>query len=158
MLGPSLLHRSALALVVGAALMTPATQQLHYHLKLTQRDTTGNYAWVGRVTGAVNGRATVTLQFQGTPADKPAEALVQSRWIVRATPDSDSFEASLSGTIDIASGETHLVGAIVKGAGRGQEIETRSQLLNLGPNGTMSDADGAITIFPPVRLTMISQR
>lgn len=157
MLGPSLLHRSALALVAGAVLMTPATQQLHYHLKLTHRDAS-NYAWTGRVTGAVDGPATVTLQFQGTPADKPADALVQTRWIVRATPDSDSFEASLSGTIDVASGKTHLVGAIIKGAGRGQEIETRSQLLNFGPHGTMSDADGTITIFAPVPFTTISQR
>jgi len=123
--------------------------ELSYRLQLDGRDTTGHYNWSGTVEGPTHGRASVELTFQRGPSPQPGLAPVQTRWIVRATPARKSFEAALSGTIDLASGRAHLVGAIIAGAGRGQRIETNSQLFNLGPNESLSESNGTMRIAGP---------
>ncbi len=125
-----------------------AAQRSAYHLTLTGRDTSGAYAWTGPVNGAVTGRATVAVRFQERPGPKPSVAFIDSHWVVSATPASNSFEARLSGTGDIVSGRTHLVGTIIGGAGRGQKIETESNLAFRGPSAEMSGSDGVITVWP----------
>ena len=66
--------------------------------------------------------------------------------MVRAVPESESFKARWRGTADLVSGQTHLVGTITDGAGKGQRVETSSRLLNFGPNGALSDIDGNMVI------------
>jgi hypothetical protein len=44
------------------------------------------------------------------------------------------------------SGQTHLVGTIIHGAGKGRRVETNSRFLNFGPNGALSDIDGNMII------------
>lgn len=137
------------SLVVLAAACAPrsGSHTSAYHLALIHRDTSGVYTWTGPVQGAVTGRATVTLEFQSAAGPTPGAALIWTHWVVDATPASQSFEASLSGTGDIVAGKTHLVGTVIRGAGRGQIIETESDLGYGGPNGTLSQSDGAITIL-----------
>jgi hypothetical protein len=103
----------------------------------------------GSVHGEVIGQAAVELRFQSRPAWIPGAAPVETHRVVNATPESESFEARLSGTIEVVSGKAHLVGAIVNGAGKGQMIETDSRLLNQGPHGSRSDAVGMMTISLP---------
>jgi hypothetical protein len=52
----------------------------------------------------------------------------------------------LRGTVEVISGQTHLVGKITEGAHKGRRVETRSRLLDFGPNGSLSDIDGNMTI------------
>jgi hypothetical protein len=120
--------------------------ELSYRLQLDGRDTTGHYNWSGLVDGPTRGRAAVWLAFQKGPSPEPGLAPVQTRWVVRASPDRKSFEAALNGTIDMVAGRAHLVGVIIAGAGRGQRIETNSQLFNLGPNAALSESNGTIRI------------
>ncbi len=61
-------------------------------------------------------------------------------------PASESFEARLRGTVETVSGQTHLVGTITEGANKGRRVETISRLLNFGPNRSLSDIDGNMTI------------
>ena len=124
-------------------------RELSYRLQLDGRDTTGHYNWSGSVDGPTRGRAAVRLAFQNGPSLHPGLAPVQTRWVVRATPDTESFEAALNGTIDMVSGRAHLVGVIIAGAGRGQRIETNSQLFNLGPNAALSESNGTMKIAGP---------
>ncbi|HEX7337217.1 MAG TPA: hypothetical protein VF252_08420 [Gemmatimonadales bacterium] len=120
--------------------------ELSYRLDLDGRDTAGHYNWSGLITGATEGRAAVQLVFQKGAAPEPGLAPVETRWVVRATPDTDSFEAVLHGTIDLVSGRAHLVGVITAGAGQGRQIETNSQLFNLGPNAALSESTGTMKI------------
>ena len=119
-----------------------------YHLTLTGRDTSGAYAWTGTVSGAVTGRATVTVRFHDAPGPRAGATFMDSHWVIDATPASNSFEASLSGTGDMVAGKTKLAGTIVAGAGRGQKIETESNLAFRGRNGEMSGSDGVLTVWP----------
>lgn len=174
MLVTTLLQRSALAVVLGTGVVTPGvvstlrstttshhqavvigtrsakTQVIHYHLRLTRRDSSGGYDWAGEVDGFVNGHATVTLRYQDAAPNRPGAFPIETHWHLKGATDSESLEATLSGVLTLPSGKTHLIGAIIGGAGRGREVETRSQITNLGVADTMSDCDGTITIFPPV--------
>lgn len=136
----------------GARQAQPAkTQQLHYHLKLMGRDSSGAYNWAGEVDGFANGHATVTLRMTDEQLKEPEKSgalPIRTHWVVDATPQSQSLELSLSGVIFLPAGNTHLIGAIIGGNGRGQVVETRSQIQNFGTNGTVSDCDGTITIWP----------
>jgi hypothetical protein len=71
---------------------------------------------------------------------------VHSYWVVEADPASESFKAELTGTVEVVSGQTHLVGTITEGAYKGRRVETRSRLLNFGPNRSLSDIDGNMII------------
>jgi hypothetical protein len=126
--------------------VSPDGVQLSYRLRLDGRDTTGQYNWSGAVDGPTHGRAAVRLSFQNGQSPHPGLAPVQTQWLVRAIPDSKSFEATLNGTIDMVSGRAHLVGVIIAGAGRGQRVETNSQLFNFGENAALSEASGTMTI------------
>jgi hypothetical protein len=96
---------------------------------------------------------------QSSPAAGPGEAYVRLRqgiigasrggpgpfvsyWVVEAVPASESFKAKLNGTVEVVSGQTHLVDRIIEGAGKGRRVETSSRLLNFGPNQSLSDIDG----------------
>jgi hypothetical protein len=125
------------------------TQQLHYHLKLSQQNDSGEYVWAGSVGGPMRGQVTLKARFQSGTGETPGGLLIETHWVVIATPASRSIEARLSGTLDATSGTTHLVGAIVKGPGRGQMVETNSQLISHGLQRTLSDVEGVITIWPP---------
>jgi hypothetical protein len=129
----------------------PGTQKIHYHISLAKRDTSGTYLWHGRVDGAVTGEARMELRFPDMRPQIPGTLPLETHWIVTASPASESFEAKLKGTIDLASGKTHLVGTIVGGPGAlsGRVVETNSQVFHRAPNGTLSDSDGTITISPP---------
>lgn len=125
-------------------------QYIRYHLLLTKRDTaTGAYVWAGRVSGAVTGHAAMEANFQEERSAQPGAVVIHTHWTVTATRESRSFEASLSGTMDMTTSKTHLVGTIDTGTWRGQKIETNSQLLNGGPNKTVSKVDGMMTIWLP---------
>jgi len=147
---PPHLYSNGRPAVPGAVLSVPAVSsnrvQLSYRLQLDGRDTTGQYIWSGSVEGPTHGGATVRLSFQNGQSPHPGQAPVQTRWVVRATRDSESFEAILNGTIDMVSGRAHLVGVIIAGAGRGQRVETNSQLFNLGENAALSEACGTMSI------------
>jgi hypothetical protein len=127
----------------------PGARQVHYHIRLIGRDTaSGVYTWRGRVDGGVTGNATMELQFPPRPPQIPGTLPLQTRWIVTASPASQSFEANLTGTIDLASRKTHLVGTITGGPWSGQAVESNSQVFNRAPNGALSASDGALTILP----------
>lgn len=133
---------SAAALAVPA----PASAQLSYRLQLDGRDSTGQYHWSGSINGATHGQAAVLLTFANGQPAHPGLAPVQTRWLVRASPDAESFEATLNGTIDMSSGRTHLVGVITAGADRGRRVETNSQLFNLGEHAALSESSGTMSI------------
>lgn len=156
MLPTTLLQRSALVVVLGTSAAASRTshhktQVINYHLKLTGRDSSGAYDWEGSVDGFVTGHATVTLRPQDAPPKPPGAFPIETHWHVQAAAaNTDVLEATLSGVLTLPSGKTHLVGAIIRGAGRGQEVETRSQITNFGVAGAVSNCDGTITISPPV--------
>src|SRR5579862_5830704 len=173
MLTTTLLQRSALVVVLGTSAAAPATlttlasrmshhrpvaietrsaktQVINYHLRLKGRDSSGAYDWEGTVDGFVTGHAIVTLRPQDAPPKPPGAFPIETHWHVQAVPDTDLLEATLSGVLTLPSGKTHLGGAIIQGAGRGQEVETRSQITNMGVAGAVSNCDGKITIYPPV--------
>jgi hypothetical protein len=125
------------------------TIRVRYHVKLVHRDTSGTYVWTGSVDGAVTGTATMELRFQEGRSQVAGTELIQTHWMVKATPESKSFEASLSGTVHSTSLKTHLSGTIMAGPGRGQQIFTDSQVFTKGTQHVLSEIEGMFTIMPP---------
>ena len=119
---------------------------LSYHVKAINRDSTGQYTMSGTVNGEVQGRATLVFGFDEGSSGQAGKALIHSSWVVTAVPASESFKAKLSGTVEVVSGQTHLVGKITEGANKGRRVETSSRLLNFGPNHSLSDIDGNMII------------
>jgi hypothetical protein len=120
--------------------------ELSYHVKAIKRDSAGQYTMSGTVNGELQGRATLVFGFDEGSSGQAGKAPVHSYWIVKAEPASESFKAELSGTVEVISGQTHLVGKITEGANKGRRVETRSRLLNFGPNHSLSDIDGNMII------------
>jgi hypothetical protein len=120
--------------------------ELSYHVKALKRDSAGQYEMSGTVSGERQGQATVVFGFDEGSSGEAGKALVHSSWVVRAVPASESFKAKLSGTAEVVSGQTHLVGKITEGANKGRRVETSSRLLNFGPNHSLSDIDGNMII------------
>src|SRR5215204_7165413 len=84
--------------------------QLPYHVKAIKRDSAGQYTMSGTVNGELQGRATLVFGFGEGSSGEAGKAPVHSYWVVEAEPASDSFKAELTGTVEVASGQTHLVG------------------------------------------------
>jgi hypothetical protein len=120
--------------------------QLSYHVKAIKRDSAGQYTMSGTVDGELQGRATLVFGFDEGSSGQAGKALVHSYWVVKAEPASESFKAKLSGTAEVVSGQTHLVGKITEGVNKGRRVETSSRLLNFGPNHSLSDIDGNMII------------
>jgi hypothetical protein len=120
--------------------------ELSYHVKAIKRDSAGQYTMSGTVSGERQGRATVVFGFDEGSSGQAGKALVHSSWVVSTVPASESFKAKLSGTAEVVSGQTHLVGKITEGANKGRRVETSSRLLNFGPNRSLSDIDGNMII------------
>ncbi len=120
--------------------------ELSYHVKAITRDSSGQYTMSGTMSGELEGKATLVFGFDGGSAGQPGKIPVHSYWIVTAVPASASFKARLSGTVETISGQTHLIGTITEGANKGRRVETSSRLLNFGPNRSLSDIDGNMTI------------
>ena len=120
--------------------------QLSYHVKAIKRDSAGQYTMTGTVSGERQGKATLVFGFDEGSSGEAGKALVHSSWVVTAVPASESFKAKLSGTVEVISGQTHLVGKITEGAYKGRRVETKSRLLNFGPNQSLSDIDGNMVI------------
>jgi hypothetical protein len=125
---------------------TRGTIELSYRLQSLKRNKLGQYEMAGTLRGERRGEANVEFGFDNGSSGLPGHALVHAYWVVRAVPESESFKARLRGTADLVSGQTHLVGMIVDGAGKGQRVETNSRLLKFGPNGALSDIDGNMVI------------
>ena len=120
--------------------------ELSYHVKAIKRDSAGQYTMSGTVSGELRGRATLVFGFDEGSSGQAGKIPVHSYWVVTAVPASESFKARLSGTVETMSGQTHLVGTITEGANKGRRVETSSRLLNFGPNRSLSDIDGNMTI------------
>jgi hypothetical protein len=120
--------------------------QLSYHVKAIKRDSAGQYTMSGAVNGEVQGRATLVFGFDEGSSGEPGKALIHSYWVVTAVPASESFKAKLNGTVEVVSGQTHLVGKITEGPNKGRRVETNSRVLNFGPYGSLSDIDGNMII------------
>jgi hypothetical protein len=126
--------------------VTEGTIELSYRLQALKRNKQGHYEMAGKLRGERRGEAMVEFGFDKGSSGVPNQAPVHAYWVVRAVPESESFKARLRGTADLVSGQTHLVGTIIEGAGKGQRVETKSRLLNFGPNGALSDIDGNMVI------------
>ena len=120
--------------------------ELSYHVKAIKLDSAGQYTMSGTVNGDRQGRATLVFGFDEGSSGQAGKALVHSSWIVSVFPASESFKAKLSGTVEMVSGQTHLVGTITEGANKGRRVETSSRLLDFGPNRSLSDIDGNMII------------
>ena len=120
--------------------------QLSYHVKAIERDSAGQYTMSGTVNGEVQGRATLVFGFDEGSSGEAGKALIHSSWVVTAVPASESFKAKLRGTVEVVSGQTHLVGKITEGANKGRRVETTSRVLDFGPYGSLSDIDGNMII------------
>ena len=120
--------------------------ELSYHVKAIKRDSAGQYTMTGTVSGERQGRATLVFGFDEGPSAQAGEIPVHSYWVVTGVPASESFKAKLSGTVEVVSGQTHLVGKITEGANKGRRVETTSRVLDFGPYGSISDIDGNMTI------------
>ena len=120
--------------------------RLSYHVRAIKRDSAGQYTMSGTVNGELQGKATLVFGFDEGSSGQAGKAPVHSYWVVEAEPASDSFKARLTGTVEVASGQTHLVGTITEGATKGRRVETSSRLLNFGPNRSLSDIDGNMII------------
>jgi hypothetical protein len=120
--------------------------ELSYHVKAIKRDSAGQYTMSGTVKGELQGQATLVFGFDEGSSGQAGKALVHSYWVVKAEPASESFKAKLSGTAEVVSGQTHLVGEITEGANKGRRVETSSRLLNFGANHSLSDIDGNMII------------
>jgi len=134
------------AAMPAAERFTDGTIELSYRLQALKRNKLGQYEMAGTLRGERRGEAIVEFGFDNGSSGVPGHALVHAYWVVRAVPESESFKARLRGTADLVSGQTHLVGTIIDGAGKGQWVETNSRLLNFGPNGALSDIDGNMVI------------
>jgi hypothetical protein len=121
--------------------------ELSYHVKAIKRDSAGQYTMSGTVSGERQGRATLVFGFDEGSSGQAGKTLIHSSWVVTTVPASESFKAKLSGTVEAVSGQTHLVGKITEGAGKGRRVETKSRLLNFGPNRSLSDIDGNMIIY-----------
>src|SRR6476661_4039454 len=120
--------------------------ELSYHVKAIKRDSAGQYTMSGTVSGERHGRATLMFGFDEGSSGEAGKALIHSSWVVTAVPASESFKAKLSGTVEVVSGQTHLVGKITEGANKGHRVETTSRVLDFGPYGSLSDIDGNMII------------
>ncbi len=120
--------------------------QLSYHVKAIKRDSSGQYTMTGTVSGERQGKATLVFGFDEGSSGEAGKALIHSYWVVTAVPTSESFKAKLSGTVEVVSGQTHLVGKITEGANKGRRVETTSRVLDFGPYGSLSDIDGNMII------------
>ena len=120
--------------------------ELSYHVKAIKRDSAGQYTMSGTVSGELQGQANLVFGFDEGSSGQAGKVLVHSYWVVKAEPASESFKAKLSGTAEVVSGQTHLVGKITEGANKGHRVETSSRLLNFGPNHSLSDIDGNMVI------------
>jgi hypothetical protein len=120
--------------------------ELSYHVKAIKRDSSGQYTMTGTVSGERQGKATLVFGFDQGSSGQAGKALIHSSWVVKAEPASESFKAKLKGTVETASGQAHLVGKITEGANKGHRVETNSHLLDYGPNRSLSDIDGKMTI------------
>ena len=120
--------------------------ELSYHVKAIKRDSSGQYTMSGTVNGELKGRATLVFGFDEGSSGQAGKIPVHSYWVVEAEPASDSFKAKLTGTVEVASGQTHLVGKITEGAHKGRRVETTSRVLDFGPYGSLSDIDGNMII------------
>ena len=120
--------------------------ELSYHVKAIKRDSAGQYTMSGTVSGELQGRATLVFGFDEGSSGEAGKALIHSSWVVTAVPASESFKAKLSGTVEVVSGQTHLVGKITEGANKGRRVETSSRVLDFGPYGSLSDIDGNMII------------
>ena len=120
--------------------------QLSYHVKAIKRDSAGQYTMSGTVNGELQGRATLVFGFDEGSSGEAGKALIHSSWVVTAVPASESFKAKLRGTVEVVSGQTHLVGKITEGANKGRRVETTSRVLDFGPYGSLSDIVGNMII------------
>jgi hypothetical protein len=120
--------------------------QLSYHVKAIKRDSAGQYTMSGTVNGELQGRATLVFGFDEGSSGEAGKALIHSSWVVTAVPASESFKAKLRGTVEVVSGQTHLVGKITEGPNKGRRVETTSRVLDFGPYGSLSDIDGNMII------------
>jgi zona occludens toxin (predicted ATPase) len=120
--------------------------QLSYHVKAIKRDSAGQYTMSGTVNGELQGRATLVFGFDEGSSGEAGKALIHSSWVVTAVPASESFKAKVRGTVEVVSGQTHLVGKITEGANKGRRVETTSRVLDFGPYGSLSDIDGNMII------------
>ena len=120
--------------------------ELSYHVKAIKRDSAGQYTMSGTVSGERQGQATLVFGFDEGSSGEAGKALIHSSWVVTAVPASESFKAKLSGTVEVVSGQTHLVGKITEGANKGRRVETSSRVLDFGPYGSLSDIAGNMTI------------
>ena len=120
--------------------------ELSYYMKAIKRDSAGQYTMTGTVSGERQGRATLVFGFDEGSSGEAGKALIHSSWVVTAVPAAESFKAKLSGTVEVVSGQTHLVGKITEGANKGRRVETTSRVLDFGPYGSLSDIDGNMTI------------
>jgi hypothetical protein len=120
--------------------------ELFYHVKGITRDSSGQYTMSGTVSGERQGKATLVFGFDQGSSGQAGKIPIHSYWVVTAVPASESFKAKLSGTVEAVTGQTHLVGTITEGANKGRRVETISRLLNFGPDGSLSDIDGNMTI------------
>jgi hypothetical protein len=120
--------------------------ELSYHVKAIKRDSAGQYTMSGTVSGERQGQATLVFGFDEGSSGEAGKALIHSYWVVTAVPASESFKAKLSGTVEVVSGQTHLVGKITEGANKGRRVETSSRVLDFGPYGSLSDIAGNMTI------------
>jgi hypothetical protein len=120
--------------------------QLSYHVKAIKRDSSGQYTMTGTVSGERRGKATLVFGFDEGSSGEAGKALIHSSWVVTTVPVSESFKAKLRGTVEVVSGQTHLVGTITEGANKGRRVETTSRVLDFGAYGSLSDIDGNMTI------------
>ncbi len=121
--------------------------ELSYHVKAIKRDSSsGQYTMSGTVNGERQGKATLVFGFDEKSSGQAGKIPVHSSWVVTTVPASESFKAKLSGTVEAVSGQTHLVGKITEGSNQGRRVETSSRLLDFGPNHSLSDIDGNMTI------------
>lgn len=120
--------------------------EVFYHVKGITWDSSGQYTMSGTVSGERQGKATLVFGFDQGSSGQAGKIPIHSYWVVTAVPASESFEAKLSGTVEAVTGQTHLVGTITEGANKGRRVETISRLLNFGPDGSLSDIDGNMTI------------
>jgi hypothetical protein len=121
--------------------------ELSYHVKAIKRDSSGQYTMTGTVNGERKGKATLVFGFDEGSSGEAGKALIHSNWVVTTVPASESFKAKLSGTVEVVSGQTHLVGKITEGANKGRKVETTSRVLGFGRYGSLSDIDGNMTIY-----------